>query len=158
MLIFAAILLVLLNLYGCAVSQERTAQFCYPRNPDSYQFGTMEDVITWETRSFPAPASDAEYLLQLYLEGPVTETLTNPFPQGTKLLTCHLRDKSLTISLSSEFSALEGTRLTIASACLTETCFRITDAESLVLVCGSQRYTYTRESFLYLDDSAFPAQ
>ena len=151
-------LLMLLPLCGCLNAGEYAVQFYYPRNPDTYEFGTQADVITSERRTFPTPVNDPEYLMQLYLDGPVSENLINPFPEGTKLLNLHLNDKTLTIVLSSEFAALEDMELTIASACLTNTCFQITGAEQLVLAYGNHQHTHTRESFLFLDDSATPTQ
>ena len=150
------ILLNLLILSGCFNADKYSAKFYYPRNPDFYEFGTAEGVITSEKRNFPSPASDPEYLLRLYLDGPISENLVSPFPEGTKLLDFRLSEQNLSIVLSSEFSVLEDMDLTIASACLTKTCFQITGAEQLVLICENNTLCYTRESFLFLDDSAVP--
>ena len=152
------LLLILAGLTGCGNTRESSYEFFYLRTPETYDYGTEQAVVASEDRSFPSPIQDTEYLLRLYLDGPVSETLRSPFPQGTRLLTLQHSSHTLTIRLSEEYAQLSGIRLSMAAACLAKTCFQLTDAENLIVLSGTHVYTYSRGSFLFLDDSALPTE
>lgn len=151
-------LLLLCALAGCDTAADGRSAFFYLRPRDAYAYGSEEAVVACEMRTFAVPVDDQQYLLQLYLDGPVSDQLENPFPQGTQLLSFQRSGHTLTIKLSEEFAALDGIRLTLACACLSNTCFRMTDADNLIILAKDKVYTYSRESFLFCDSSTAPAQ
>ena len=153
-----ALLLVLaitLSLAACASSSAVT--YYYVRNEDEYLYGVSDGVMVGESREAAGHVDDLRYLLILYLHGPVSDNLTSPFPAGTKLVELTREGGALTVQLTSIFTVLEGTDLTLACACLARTCFALTDAQSVtILSMGLETVSMTleRDDLLLMDDSA----
>jgi len=158
--ILTAILLftLLTGFPGCGHASDKRCEFYYLRTPETYDYGTEQAVVAREQRTLTAPSKDMEYLLRLYLDGPVSEDLRTPFPEGTRLVNFQQNGHTLTIRLSEEYALLENMELTLAAACLSKTCFSLTDTENLIVLSGSHVYTYSQGSFLYLDDTALPTE
>ena len=157
---FLALFLILALLAGFAACSETEAvTFYYLRNESAYQFGTPDAVIAGESREAAGHVHDLRYLLILYLHGPVNENLHSPFPSGTSLVNLEQHGTALTIRLSSIASAMKGTDLTLACACIARTCFEITDAQSVTVIStgfGNVAMTLTRDSLLLVDNTADP--
>lgn len=141
---------------GCSEADGDSVSFYYLRTELSYS--TEDGVIAPEARAISGSREDLNYLLRLYLEGPLTDMMTSPFPVGTQLISVEQEDSSLLLELSGEFAALEGIDLTMAGACLASTCFALTDAEAVQITAGTPEdnisITLTRNSLTLLDDSA----
>ena len=157
---FAFVLCLMVLLSGCA-NKDKDLQFAY-RQKD-LQYGTSDGVIKWETRQAPGHEDDLEYLLILYLEGPLDDTLVAPFPAGTGLEGFTYSDSTLYVTLTEQYAGLDGMDHTVASACIAQTCFRLTPAEKVVIKCtseelGNKSITLYRDSVLLYDDSTAPAQ
>ena len=153
-------LLILLSCTACG-SQDESFLFFYPRA--EYAFGEADAVIAPEEREAPGHEADLDYLLTLYLEGPLDASLVSPFPRGTGLAGFTESDDTLYVTLSSAFGALDGMEHTIAAACLAYTCFDLTDVQTVVIQCDSETYgnrsiTLHRDSLLLTDDTTAPAE
>lgn len=148
-------LALLFLLGGCASGkkEETTVSFYYRRLDTVY--GTADGVIASEERTL---TGDLNQLLTAYFLGPEDETLTLPFPEGTRLLKYSSKNSVLTLSLSEEFAQLEGMDLTIACACIASTCFALTDIYQVqVTTPGSDSasgisFTLTRDSLVLFDE------
>ena len=110
-------------------SQDSRLHFYYPRA--EFDYGTAHGVIAPEVHEISGHHDDLRYLLALYLQGPSDPELQLPFPSGTILVDLVQERQEVTITLSSTAALLEGTDLTIACACLAETCFAICDAQQV---------------------------
>lgn len=146
---------MLLMLCGCTAKNDDIL-FYYPRKDFSY--GTQDGVIASETREAPGHEEDLDYLLTMYLEGPLDPSLHSPFPRGTALEGFTYSDATMYVTLSEAFAQLEGIDHTIASACLAYTCFHLTAAEKVVIKCNSEDYgnrsiTLSRDAMILYDDS-----
>ncbi len=152
----ALCLLLCAALAGC-MAEENGITFYYLRR--EYAYGTEDAVIAPETREAQS-ARNLEYLLRLYLDGPLTDAYVSPFPSGTHLISLGTEDGTLTVTLSEEFAALEGADLTLAAASLARTCFALTDAEEITILAAAPEevcLTLNRDSLVLLDDSAAEA-
>ena len=116
---FILIFLLSFSLFGC--KSEETVQFFYPRT--NIQYGVSDGVIAAENREIENANYDLEYLLKLYLEGPVSQGLRNPFPRSTALRELKWEDNTIVISLSAAFTALDDLDYIVASSCVANTCF-----------------------------------
>ena len=123
--------LLLLALSGCSFrdAPAETVSFYYLRSEVTY--GTADGVIAPEDQDVTGQPQDLASLLSLYFQGPTDETLTSPFPSGTHLLGFSEKNYTLHLSLSNEFTQLEELDLTLACACISSTCFGITDAQQV---------------------------
>lgn len=156
-LICMILIAVLLAVFpGCSEADGDSVSFYYLRTELSY--GTEDGVIAPEARAVSGSHEDLTYLLRLYLEGPLTDMMTSPFPVGTQLISVELKEGTLLLELSGEFAALEGIDLTMAGACLASTCFALTDTEAVQITAGTSEdktsITLSRNSLTLLDDSA----
>lgn len=143
--------------FGCNSSDEHTAAFCYLRM--EYIPGQIDSVMVFEKRDLSGHPQDIGYLLGIYLEGPMEDSLVSPFPVGTALVESIREKDTLTIELTKEFLALDGIRLTLAASCLASTCFRLTDVQTVQITCGDEApVIINRDSLTLLDDSSTTAE
>lgn len=159
------VLIVILNLCGCFFSRngiKEPVTFYYARASSEFVYGAEDGVIASETREASGHKNDLRYLLRLYLQGPSDQNLQSPFPAGTGLLLAEAQDGTLTVTLSSAFTKLKDLDLSIACACLAQTCFGLTDTEEVVILAeaaeGSDtiHVTISKDSFL-LEDNILPS-
>ena len=148
---FLAIFTLLMILAGCQDSEENTYSFYYVRTADSIMFGQSDALIAPVNRTFSGQHSDLSYLLQHYFEGPTEEGFETPFPKGTRLIRVRMDGNLLIAEVTTHFLALENIRLTTAGACLTATCYELTGAESVQVVCGNETFLFHRSDYTFLD-------
>ena len=153
------LLLAVFLLAGCAQTMD-AGRFYYARYEDSYVYGQENAVIAPEYRDVTGHDGDLEYLLTLYFHGPTMESLRSPFPSGISLRSVSRSGSTLFIELSSSLTLLNGTDLTLACACLAQTCFALSDAEAVTISSqglGFVSVTLTRDSFMLVDDTPIPS-
>lgn len=161
--IFAFLLLTALLLTGCVNREEpeNTVTFYYPRTTVTY--GSDDGVIAPESRELPAGNADLSGLLALYMKGPVDPSLRLPFPADTRLSDITWEDSTLTVTFSQELAGLDGIDLSIACACISCTCFSLTDAQAVRIEAPALNpeedfsFTVTRDTFLLFDDTTTEA-
>jgi len=148
--------LLIMPLYGCE-SQENTVQFFYLRS--EYISGAEDGIISPEDREITSDRG-LNYLLRLYLEGPVSSELISPFPSGLYLLNSQLEDNTLLLVLSRELCSLQNIDLTLALGCLARTGFSLTDAEHIQINSTADdehlSVSLHRDSFVLLDEGIPP--
>lgn len=133
---FVCILLIITLLCctcGCSSPKEeiqKPVNFYYCNNPITFH-GT-NDVIAPEVRE-SVNYNDMVKLIDHYLDGPISEAYTSPFPSAVTVSELTQKNKMLNITLSSEFSYLTGIELTLACTCLSSTLFELTDAKSIII-------------------------
>ena len=150
--------LLLAGLTGCMEASDN-ATFYYARYDDSYNYGQENAVIAGEPRDVTGHRQDLKYLLTLYFHGPTMEYLRTPFPSGMSLRSVELVGDMLYVETSSSLTLLRGTDLTLACACLAQTCFDLTDADAVTITADGLGYvsmTLTRDSILLMDDTPIP--
>lgn len=152
------LLLALLLLAGCGADQEsgeNAVKFYYLQAQIGYS--SEDSVITWEHRSDNGTLYET---LTLYLQGPLSDELTSPFPAGTSLVEIDEEDQVLNLKLNARLATLTGMELTLACTCLAKTCFAMTDAREVrisandTLLDGVKYITITTDSLLLTDSSA----
>jgi len=132
---------LLFPVYGCqGLDSERAFTFYYPRK--DYGFNAQEgkfydSFIETELRediSYQA----AGKIMNVYLGGPLTQTLANPFPSKLTLKEISIKDHTLCITLSDHLSELTGIDLMIACACLSKTGMELTNTSSVQISCETE--------------------
>lgn len=117
-------------LTGCKVEDPKVT-FYYVRQRDNFLYGIADGVITSENRDCAGHMSDIRYVLTLYLQGPTTEGLRSPFPNGCSLVSIKSEQNRLDVTLSGPLGSLDGIDKTLACVCLAKTCFALTNSETL---------------------------
>ena len=143
------ILLLVFSLWSCR--KEETIQFYYPRA--EIQYGFDNGLIVAEDRNIEGADRSLEFLLKLYLEGPISQELRSPFPKGTALEDLSRDENIIILTLSDPFAELENMDYMIACACVSSTCFSLTDAYSVTIVAGQNEMTLTRDSLALTDQA-----
>lgn len=146
-------LTLLAALCACAVVPESGVTFYYPRT--SYIYNREDGVIAAETREASGHLTDVQYLLSLYLGGPMDPELREAFPQGTALLSVALEDALLRVELSDTADTLTDAQYSLACTCLTLTCRELFGAESVTVVSGTRSVTLSGDEVL-LYEEPFP--
>ena len=154
------VLVLLLSLPACTSSKEdiqEPAFFYYRQSELSY--GTTPGVVAKEAREVAGHKQDYSHLLSVYLKGPESYTLYNPFPGSTSLRSFSMHDGTAFVHLSSSFASLTGLDLTLACACITLTVCEMTGVQQVtisadgVLLDGNPQITMTPDGLLMMDDS-----
>lgn len=146
---------LVLSLAACGRADDQVT-FYYARRDDQFRYGQADGVIAGENREISGHADDLRYLLILYFHGPTSEALRSPFPSGTSLKAVARQGDTIYIELSSIVSIQQGIDLTLACACLAQTCFSITDARNVSISSeglGLVSMTLSRDSLMLVDDS-----
>ena len=137
--IICILIVFLLCFSGCHLGREsqQNVQFYYLRNADNFVYGSSDGVVTYEERDATGYEQDIRYLLTLYLQGPVDETLESPFPAGCKLKDIALEADQISLLLNSNLTTLKGIDMTLACVCLAQTCFSMTNVQSVRIMAES---------------------
>lgn len=144
-------LLMLSSLAGCTQPPETVCDFYYLRASDTISHGSEDALIAPVTRELSGQNAELNYLLQLYLDGPVEEGYRSPIPRNTYLLSSLWDGDTLVIVLSREFSTLDNMQLTLAGACLAATCYDLVGAEKIQVRSGESVYEFDLSNYSFLD-------
>ena len=156
-------ILLVLPLCACHYSDSgdilEPVEFFYPRNSTFFVYGTADGVVASETREASGHVDDLNYLIAMYLRGPQDKSLRSPFPSGCRLEEVRTGGNSLCIVLSSEFTTLENTDLTLACASLAKTFLPISNSQRIRIESAADEKSLTitlhKDSLLLADYSAF---
>ena len=159
------LLLLLCSLWGCRLESRRDTsepvEFFYPRKSGSFVYGAPDGVIGSELRDISGHMGDLNYLLSVYLRGPLDSELRSPFPAGCRLVKAEANDDTLYIVLSAEFTALENLELTLACASLAETGLTLGSFHQICIEAASSEKTFiitlNADDLLLADQSASAA-
>lgn len=139
-----------------------------PKSPVSFYYPAVEviydgktHVIQAETREGAGYEEDIAGLLNLYLRGPISETLRSPFPGRVTVSHFSTTANTAILELSSEFSQLVGIDLTLACACIANTLFDLTQLQRVQIfatdaMLDSQASITLERDDLYFTDVPAP--
>ncbi len=140
---------VSLLLCGCKTEQPLQSPVTfYYRNADSFQ-GMESSILAGETREAGDRKADLAYLLNLYLQGPESETLLQVFPQGIRFVSYETHSGIAHVVLSDELARLEGISLSIACGCLAKTVMGLDDVSGVRIYAESQPLDH--RDYIYMD-------
>lgn len=153
------ILLVLCLALGCAGcslfsgGKQENVVFYYEQAV--YQYGEPDAVISGEVRDITGHRGDMQYLLSLYMMGPLNDALRSPFPAGMQVLDVSVRMDLIRITVSEDLNTLTDSRRSLALACLATTGLELSGQESIVIVCGDEHMVLDRTMFTLVDNGAY---
>lgn len=159
--IFSLILSILLVISLCAcrrqqASFEAPVQFYY--RSASLSYNSENAVICAESREGSGYALID--LMDLYLQGPVSNEYQSPFPTGVTVLSMETVEDKVYIALSEPFAELNGIALTLACACLSKTVMEFTGTSAVEIsvpnttLNGSASIVMDAQNILLLDSSS----
>ena len=151
-------LCVLISAVGCARNEAP------PKSPVSFYYPLAETVydgsspvIQPEAREGAGFEDDTEGLLNLYLQGPTTDTLRSPFPSGVTVSRYTTTANTAILELNSEFAGLSGIGLTLACVSVAYTLFDLTGLDRVQLsvadaqLDGQDFVTFVRDTIYFTD-------
>lgn len=140
-------------LCGCSfLDSEDAVRFYYVRS--SYSYYNDAPVIIAEYRDIAVHRQDLQYLLSLYLMGPVGESAVCPFPKNTRLIGLSADGGKLTLDLTDTTRTLSDSAYSLACACISRTAMELTEVESVTVVSGSRSLTTERDGIMLTDGAA----
>lgn len=126
------VILFLLPVCGCARKDAaivKPVNFYYKTDPANYR----EKAISPEVRESNGYTDDLKRLLQLYIDGPISKTLINPFPENILVESITVNNTTVDLQLNSPFAQLSDMEMTTACACLTMTVLELTERHRLII-------------------------
>lgn len=132
--ILSAILVVLLCFatVGCnATGSEYSTPVTFFYCTDEADYSVGSSVIQRESRTVDIVPNDIQSILQLYLEGPVERGMYSPFPKDLTVTELQIDGETTYITFSTNLSYLTGADLTLACACIANTCFSLTHTQNV---------------------------
>lgn len=136
---------------------EVPAVFYYLQSEETMDLG--ESIICGEIRETAHLSGNLNEILNLYLEGPIADSCTSPFPDNLFVLSIERSGDRLTMMLSHSFNKLQDLDLSVAAICISMTLFELTDCNEIELCTldklsnGKDSVILTRD-LLYLSDSS----
>lgn len=149
---FILLISLFCSLLGCSFGESSLKEpivFYYQRA--EFQYGTADAVVTPEKRDVSGHDNDYNYLLSLYLMGPLDESLCSPFPVGTKLSAFSQKDNKITVTLSAEQDNFSEAGFSLAAACFGLTCISMTGADEITVTFGDRSTVITAENLVLFD-------
>ena len=147
--ILSLLLILSILLPGCKPEESiQTPVTFFYKNEDTFQ-GTQNSIILGETREAGDRKDDIAYLLGIYLQGPVSETLLQVFPQGVRLISYQKQNGIGQVTLSDEIAQLQGISLSIACGCLVKTIMSLDDVYGVRIYAETQ--TLNHNNYIYMD-------
>lgn len=143
------LILAAMMLAGCSFSFGDSTEFYYRRK--AFDYYGVSPVIASERRDVTGHADDLNYLLNLYLMGPVDGDLESPFPAGTRLYEIQTEGSRMTVILSDTGKALSDPGFSLACVCLGRTCMHLTEAEEITIISGNRSITVMESDSLLTD-------
>ena len=127
--------------------------FYYARS--EFEYGAENGAIGSELRNVSGHEEDLNYLLALYLEGPVTAGLRSPLPGKTyvRILGLSQKGDALHIKLSDLSSVMTDSQFALASACLTKTCLGIHNVQAVQIESGDRVVRMNPANLQFYDES-----
>ena len=152
-----AILLLLSVMAGCTLRKDSESNVTFYYSRSDYAFGTEDSVIASESRDIAGHEGELQYILSLYLMGPLEEELTAVFPTSIRLVSTTRGDSHLTVELTPMDGALSDAEFSLACSCLSMTCMKLTGCTHVTVISGEQTLTL-RMSNLLLVDTPVPTE
>ena len=147
--------LTVLLLAGCSPKKNSSEVSCYFPSTE-YRYNSPDGSIAHEIRSNEGISSSTE-VMNLYLKGPMDETLHNLFPNDLAVLAVYTTEDSVYVTVSDSLAVLSGARLILCCACLGRTAMDLTGTSSAQIRCesllldGKQSITINEKTVFYSD-------
>ena len=154
--IFCCVLLAVILLTALSLPQgKRDGQVTFYYPAEEYSYGSPQGVMGSEAREVGSHQTDLTYLLDLYLQGPISQNLAPAFPSSaiTKVQSVKMAGSSLVITLSDLDSAMSEGQFSLACACLTKTCLGFTNARAVQIHSGERSVRMTPSNLVLFDES-----
>lgn len=149
--IILPILMLVALLAGCSLPNQSGSKVSFYYGRNEFSFGTANSVIVSEKRDIAGHEGELQYILSLYLMGPLDEELTATFPTNTRIVRYTQGDRHLTIELTSLDDALTDSEFSLASSCLSMTCMELIHCSHVTLISGDRTITLQMSDLLLVD-------
>ena len=127
--------------------------FYYARS--EFAYGVPDGTIGSEQRAVGGHEGDLNYLLALYLEGPLEQGLKSPLPGAdyVRILDLTQKGDALHITLSDLSNIMTDSEFTLACACLTKTCLGLHNVQAVQIISGDRSLRMNPANLQFYDES-----
>lgn len=148
----AALIMLVILLAGCSLPKHPGNKVAFYYSRAEYDYGKENAVIISEQRDIAGHEGDLNYILSLYLMGPLDEELTAVFPITTRLVGITQDNNTLAVHLTPIAKSLSDGEFSLACSSLTMTCMELTDCITVTVICGDRSVTLTTSDLLLVDN------
>ena len=132
--------LIVIVLFGCAKgSNDYEAPVVFYYRPTSEAHKSTPPVFATEIRETANLSGDSLSVLNLYLNGPISEKCLSPFPAGVTAESITFDGTVVTVTMSNAFASLTGINLTIACAGIYQTMTPVWNCGEVLIQCNSMQ-------------------
>lgn len=158
---FCLFFLILLLLCGCSSDPSANARgmyhpmqfyYCGIDSSNSAHYERNSGAMQWEYKDLGRDLPEVEDVVQMYMDGPVSNTLRTPVPEGTRVQGVSLKNGVLTITFNDAFSRLSGVEMTMAASGLVHTLTQYPGVGSVCLQTDASMVTGLLEKPLEPED------
>ena len=156
MILITLTLTILFAFVACA-KEEETIQKpvnMYFLNKD-VDYGVEDGLVRAEIQEGVHLNGDIQSLLVQYLKGPVGTQLVRAVPAGIAVDDVSVNGKTVTVTMSHDFSRINGVDLSIACVCLAMTILDFTDAEQVQLRASNASFVDSEAIIVNKNDVLF---
>lgn len=144
---------IILLFSSCAFTSENVEEnttFYYIRS--EYQYYNSDSVIVGEERTFISNTNDIHQLIDLYLTGPVDDSLISPVPRDTELIGIQEYSGLLEIIISDTERTLNEAQFSLACVCLGKTIMEDPKIIQVTIFSGDRSMTISRNNYFLTDE------
>lgn len=165
-ILLSLILSLLLTVCGC--NNEQNTEFLEPVS--FYYYNDLDSktdftsIFVSETREGKQYIGDMTGLLNLYISGPQSENLKNPFPKNLSVISTEITTDTVRIHFNEHLASQTGLRLTLITTCIGLTVFDITNCENIIFTTENGKIDeqdellITKDLLIFTDDYLPPTE
>ena len=120
---------LLLALLGCRTDAKKNAEpvqpFLFYYRATKTSFDDENGLIRPETRDLGTKTYSDQELFRLYLQGPVTASLSSPFPKDADVISVERSGNQISLTLRQPYETMTGIKSSIADVCLARTALQL---------------------------------
>lgn len=153
------VLLLSISLEGCAGGEsagtgtDYKVYFATPLQAGGAGRGAGGASVESEDRTLEKEADPLNGLMELLLEGPRSDGLESPFPNGVRQLSAPtVKDGVCRVNLSEAYGGLSGAALTIADYCITLTLCQVEGVDAVTIDVEGEAIPYRNRQLLRAGD------
>ena len=163
-------LIFVLLLSGCASGgnqKKEPVTFYYLRQhaaEEDYDLFFSSGAVGAENRDISGHRDDLNYLLSLYMQGPMDGDLLFPFPVGSKVVEIRRDGDKVTIVMNAISSRFNEMDVTVSCACIAKTCMGLVDAAEVTVESYAPdnrvlfSRTFTNDNLILEDTCTLPPE
>ena len=149
--IILPLLMLVALLASCTLPKHPGNKVSFYYSRSDFAYGSEDPVVVAEMRDISGHEGELQYILSLYLMGPLDETLTGVFPGTTRQVGITQEGDFLKVHLTPIAKTLPDGQFSLACSCLSITFMELTGCTQVTVISGNRSLTLQASDLLLVD-------